>query len=243
MLANDCSTPALYPCWVEVIISREHDNFFAGIVGQGSWDVSARGVAVGGIANGVSNALAPLMFNVAAVFTDDDPPVVDTSSTLFCNPQDHKCTPNSDFPTSDAQFNWTTVCVTGGACNVNTNDVVDIIEGGFFTTPAWADMDLGANNQGQHTAACYAMLDNYPDGLTIPVVINDDNGELVGFWMWTFEPDNTDCEGVDGMQIGGHFEDEAYGEYPTGNTRESPLTITSGAPPVSFGVPIVKLVE
>ena len=84
---------------------REHSNFFAGIIGQGSWDVGARGVAVGGIANGVSNALAPLMFNEDAVFKDDGTGtggvVVDTSSTLYCNPQDHKCIPNSDFPTSE----------------------------------------------------------------------------------------------------------------------------------------------
>jgi hypothetical protein len=232
MLSNDCSTVAARPCWVEVIINREHNNFFAGIVGQGTWDVAARAVAVGGIANSVSNGLAPIMFNQSAVS--------DTSSTQFCNPQDHKCTPNNDFPLTAGQFNWTTVCITGGPCNVNTQDTVDMIEGGFFEQTVVAGFDLGAHNVGQHTAACYALLDEFPDGITVPVVINDDNGNLVGFWMWTFEPENTDCEGVDGMQLGGHFTDEPYGDYPLSDT---PLTITSGGPPLLFGIPVVKLVE
>ncbi len=69
--ANDCSTAASYPCWVEVVITKPHANFFAGVIGQGSWDVGARGVAVGGIANSVSNALAPIMFNEKAVHKSD----------------------------------------------------------------------------------------------------------------------------------------------------------------------------
>ncbi len=158
MLSNDCSTPAVYPCWVEVVITKPHDNFFAGVIGQGTWNVAAKGVAVGGIANSVSNGLSPIMFNEDAV--------ANQNPKQFCNPQDNKCTPNSDFPKHDLQFNWTTVCITGGNCNVNTNDVVDIINGGMFTTSAWLGMDLGAHNQGQHTAACHAMLDEFPDGGT-----------------------------------------------------------------------------
>ena len=182
LLSNDCSTPAVYPCWVEVVITKPHDNFFAGIIGQGTWNVAAKGVAVGGIANSVSNGLSPIMFNEDAV--------ANQNPKQFCDPQDNKCTPNSDFPKHDLQFNWTTVCITGGNCNVNTQDVVDIINGGMFTTSAWLGMDLGAHNQGQHTAACHAMLDEFPDGGTFPVVINDDNGNLRGFWMWTFDPND-----------------------------------------------------
>ena len=86
---------------------------------------------------------------------------------------------------------------------MNTDDVVDIIDGGFFTTSAWAEMDLGAHNQGQHTAACYALLEDYPDGITVPVVINDDNGNLVGFWMWTFEPDTPTAKAWTGCRSAG----------------------------------------
>jgi len=236
--ANDCSTAASYPCWVEVVITKPHANFFAGVIGQGSWDVGARGVAVGGIANSVSNALAPIMFNEKAVHKSDSSDI-----KQYCNPQDHKCTPNSDFPKYENQFNWTTVCITGGNCNVNTNDVVDIIDGGMFTATVQLGMDLGAHNQGQHTAACHALLDAYPDGGTFPVVINDDNGELRGFWMWTFDPATTDCEGTDGMQLGGSFspsDETPFGHFPLGDT---PLTITAGAPAATFGEYVVKLVE
>ncbi len=53
----------------------------------------------------------------------------------YCNPQDNKCSPNNDFPLDLGQFNWTTFCITGGNCNVNTNDAVDIIDNeGFHTT-------------------------------------------------------------------------------------------------------------
>ena len=232
LLSNDCSTPAVYPCWVEVVITKPHDNFFAGVIGQGTWDVSAKGVAVGGIANSVSNGLSPIMFNEDAV--------ANQNPKQFCDPQDNKCTPNSDFPKHDLQFNWTTVCITGGNCNVNTNDVVDIIQGGMFTTSAWLGMDLGAHNQGQHTAACHAMLDEFPDGGTFPVVINDDNGNLRGFWMWTFDPATTDCEGTDGMLLGGHFTADSWGQYPL---SETPLTISANAPAATFGLYVVKLVE
>jgi putative Flp pilus-assembly TadE/G-like protein len=234
MLANDCSTAAARPCWVEVIITKSHSNFFAGVIGQGSWDVGARGVAVGGIANTVSNGLMPVMFNEDAV--------ANQSPKLFCNPQDHKCIPNSDFPVDASQFNWTTVCVTGSTngCNVNTQDTVSIINGDGFTASAWLGMDLGAHNQGQHTAACDALMDEYPDGGTFPVVINDDNGNLRGFWMWTFDPTTTECQGQDGMQLGGHFTADSYGAYPL---SETPLTITSGVPASTFGLYVVKLVE
>ena len=237
MLSNDCSTPALYPCWVEVKINRGHSNFFAGVIGQGSWDVGARGVAVGGIANAVSNGLSPIMFNEDAVKNQ--------GVEKYCNPQDHKCTPNSDFPVDASQFNWTTVCLTGttNGCNVNTNDVVNIIDQGLFTVTASLGEDLGAHNQGQHTAACTAMLDAFPNGGTFPVVINDDNGNLRGFWMWTFDPTSTDCQGSDGMYLGGSFspsDETPFGKFPLGDT---PLTITSGAPAGTFGEYVVKLVE
>lgn len=237
MLANDCSSAAAYPCWVEVKLTAPHPNFFAGVVGQGSWDVTARAVAVGGIANSVSGGLSPIMFHESAVKNEGTQP--------YCNPQDHKCTPNSDFPKDASQFNWTTVCITGtgNGCNVNTQDVVDIIEGGFFTQQVLKGMDLGAHNQGQHTAACLALMDEFPDGGTFPVVINDDNGGLVGFWMWTFDPAETECQGVDGMQLAGSFspsDETPFGSFPLGDT---PLTISAGGPVGTFGLYVVKLVE
>jgi hypothetical protein len=193
-----------------VIITKSHSNYFAGIIGQGSWDVSARAVAVGGIANEVVNGIAPIMFNEEAVNPDPDDTWDPFALHNYCNPQDNKCTPNSDFPTDETQFNWTTYCIVDGNCNVNTDDAVNIIEDEGFQTTVDYEMDLGAHNQGQHTQVCHALMDMYPvaaypNGVDFPVSINSDDGQLVGFWTWHFDNVNTVCEGVDGMQLSGYF--------------------------------------
>ena len=77
---NDCSTPALYPCWIEVLVDRPHQNTFASVVGMNQFGVTARGVSVGGIANGVSNGLSPIMFNYRAV-TDHG-----ANANVYCDP-------------------------------------------------------------------------------------------------------------------------------------------------------------
>ena len=230
--ANDCSTPASYPCWVEVQINRPHANSFAGIIGQSSWAVGARGVAVGGIANAVTSGLSPIMFNENAVHTSS-PQVPD----LYCNPQDNNCPPNNDFPLQDHQFNWTTFCVSGGNCNVNTNQAVQIIQGDGFQVTVTYGMDLGAHNQGQHTAVCHALLDQYPNGADLPVAINDSNGNLLGFWMWHFDAAGTVCEGNIGMWLSGYFIADANYDLRT------PLTIVSGAPGAIVGEYVTRLVE
>jgi hypothetical protein len=234
--ANDCSTSAAYPCWVEVIITRPHNNYFAGIIGQGNWDVAARGVAVGGIANAVVNGIAPIMFNEEAVNPDNDP----GDPKLYCNPQDNKCPPNNDFPLDITQFNWTTFCIAGGNCNVNTNDAVTIIEQEGFQVTVTYGMDLGAHNQGQHTAICHSLMNtypvsDYPNGVDLPVAINNDNGEMVGFWTWHFDNVNTVCQGQDGMQLSGWFVEDL--NFTSG------MTIIAGGPQPAVGQYTVVLVE
>jgi hypothetical protein len=235
LLANDCSTPALYPCWVEVQINRPHANYFAGIIGQSSWAVGARGVAVGGIVNGVLSGIAPIMFNELAILAASSP----GTPQLYCDPQDNKCFPNNDFPVNDAQFNWTTFCVKGGNCNVSTADAVAIIEGGGIQVTITLGMDLGAHNQGQHTAVCKALLNQYPNGADLPVAINDDNGNLLGFWMWHFDALNTDCNGKDGELLAGWFISTDY----IFSANDYPLTIDPGAPAATEGEYVVRLVE
>lgn len=230
--ANDCSTPALYPCWVEVKIDRPHTNAFAGIIGQSSWAVGARGVAVGGIANAVLTGLSPIMFNVNALGTSA--PKV---PKLYCNPQDNNCPPNNDFPLLSNQFNWTTLCVSGGNCNVNTNQAVQIIQADGLAFTVYYSMDLGAHNQGQHTAVCHALLSQYPNGADLPVAINGDNGQLLGFWAWHFDAAGTVCQGNNGMLLSGYFINDLEYDLST------PMTIISGAPTPTVGQYITKLVE
>jgi len=96
-------------------------------------------------------------------------------------------------------------------------------------------MYLGPHNHGQKTAVCHALLDQYPDGADIPVAINDDNGNLVGFWIWHLDTANSDCEGHDGEVLSGNFVEDI--------TSSLPLTINAGAPGATFGQPVVRLVE
>ena len=226
---NDCSTPAAYPCWVEVVVDRPHQNSFASVVGMTQFDVSARGVSVGGLANAVSNGLSPIMFNYRAI-TDHG-----STSSTYCDPNPAKCDPNSAWPLNDGQFAWTTFCVKGGNCNVDAATAKGIIDGGEFQVEVYLGMDLGPNNHGDMTSVCHALLDMYPSGADIPVAVNDDNGNLVGFWIWHLDTANSNCQGKNGEQLQGYFVSD--------ETSTLPLTISAGGSTATFGIPVARLVE
>lgn len=231
---NDCTVDPItglskYPCWVEVIINRQHSNSFSRVVGIDSFGVTARGVAVGGIANTVTNAAAPLMFNFESVTKYGKTP------TKYCDPHPSKCSPNSSWPLEPEQFAWTTYCIESANCNVSSAEAVALIEGGNFQFTINLNMYLGPHNNGQKTAVCKALLNQYPDGADIPVAINDDNGNLVGYWIWHLDTANSDCEGADGEVLNGWFVDDI--------TETLPLTITAGGGSTTFGQYVVSLVE
>ena len=228
---NDCSTALKYPCWIEVLVNRAHSNSFSRVVGLDSFGVTARGVAVGGVANAVTNGIAPIMFNYKSVKAHG------STRTEYCDPQPGKCDPNSSWPMDQAepQFSWTTFCETGGNCNVNSNDAMDIINGGNFQFTVSLNMYLGPHNNGDRPSVCHDLLDQYPNGGDLPVAINDDNGNLVAFWIWHLDTAGSDCNGHDGEQLVGWFVSDA--------TSTLPLTITSGGGVATFGEHIVRLVE
>lgn len=233
---NDCSSTALSPCWVEVVISRQHANTFAGVVGQGSWNVTERGVAVGGIANAVINGVAPIMFNQASVTASDS-----TQLKAYCMPQTVHCPPNSTWPMSTApvgqmQFAWTDFCIDHPEnCNVDSNGVKTLINGGGEQFQVWLDMYLGPNNTGGHDSVCKVLLDKYPTGADLPVAISDDNGQLIGFWIWHFDPSPTVTSCTADPTIGGKFVDAITYTYP--------LTINPNGDKATFGIYVVSLVE
>jgi Flp pilus assembly protein TadG len=228
---NDCSTALKYPCWVEVVVNRAHRNSFSRVVGLNSFGVTARGVAVGGVANAVKNGIAPIMFNYKSITQHGSTP------TVYCDPQPGKCDPNSSWPMDDSlpQFAWTTFCESPVNCNVNSSDAVTIVEDGNFQVSIDLSMYLGPLNSGQKTDVCKAMLDQYPSGGDAPVAINDDNGNLVAFWIWHFDAANSTCNGTEGEQLSGWFVSDA--------TSTLPLTISAGGGVSTFGDHIVRLVE
>jgi Flp pilus assembly protein TadG len=227
--SNDCSSAAQYPCWVEVKITRPHENSFSRVLGFNSFDSAARGVAVGGIANAVQVGLSPIMFNYKALQEHGTTPFV------YCDPHPSKCSPNSSWPLLGDQFAWTTFCMSNANCNVNSAEAKAIIEGGNFQVTVTLGMYLGPHNNGQKTSVCHALLDQYPTGADLPVAINDDNGNLVGFWIWHLDTANSDCEGPDGEQVAGSFVNDI--------TSTLPLTINAGGSASTFGQPVVRLVE
>ncbi|MBA2718057.1 MAG: hypothetical protein H0U52_02275 [Chloroflexi bacterium] len=228
---NDCSTPALSPCWIEVIISRSHANSFSRVLGMNSFDVSARGVSVAGIANAVSNGVAPLMFNYKSLEKYGSTP------TTFCNPNPAKCPSNSSWPTDegDSQFAWTTYCESSLNCNVNSAEAKQIINGGNFQVEVALDMYLGPHNEGDRPSVCHALLDQYPNDGDMPVAINDDDGNLIAWWIWHLDTAGSNCEGRKGEQLSGWFVSDA--------TATLPLTIVAGGGKATFGETIVRLVE
>lgn len=226
--SNDCSTAAARPCWVEVVVNRPHQNSFAGVLGMPTFGVTSRGVAVAGIANAVTNGIAPIMFNYRAVQSSTS-----GSTKVYCSPQQSHCSPATTFPLTVTQFNWTTFCTSNANCNVNAADAKDIINGGGIQTVVELGMYLGPHNNGNPNSVCKALKDLYPTGADLPVAINDDNGKLVGFWVWHFDPTLTDCTGI--TDISGSFVEDI--------TDTLPLTISAGGAAATFGQYVVRLVE
>ncbi|HEY7941038.1 MAG TPA: pilus assembly protein TadG-related protein [Candidatus Limnocylindrales bacterium] len=227
---NDCSTPAKYPCWVEVILSRPHENTFSKVVGLNSFPVSGRGVAVGGIANTVTNGAAPIMFNYQALQSGNHP---FTHGNQYCDPNPSHCSPNNSWPLNPDQFAWTTFCVSNSNCNVNASTAKNIIDGGNFQQSIYLNMYLGPHNNGDMTSVCHELLAQNPNGADLPVAINDQNGDLVGWWIWHFDPATTSCTPVE--TIGGWF--------VTDETATLPLTISTGGGSATFGIEVIRLVE
>ena len=233
---NDCSSAATSPCWIEVVISRPHQNTFAAIVpGQQKWGVSARAVTVGGIANAAYTGAAPIMFDVSAV---REPP----DDERFCNVKQNNCpSPNDPVPVNENQYAWTEFCYKDDPnCNFDSSRGKKLINGELGLT-VQLGMDLGPNNSGQHVDVCAMLMDVYPDGGDVVVAISkpdpldDRNALLIGIWVFAFDPDKTDCNGANAPIIGGTFVTEA--------TSTLPLTIVAGGDTPEVGQFVARLVE
>ncbi len=233
---GDCSSIASMPCWIEVVITRNHQNGFASVVGQASWPVTGRGVAVGGVANAVTNGIAPIMFNKKAVVDPDH-----GTTKPYCDPQSKKCSPNGAVPVEDTQFNWTNFCASPSGCNLSSSSAKTIIAGGGIPFTVYLGMSLGPNNDGQHTSVCHTLVQTYPQGADLPVAIevpdpnNPGNAILVGFWIWHFDAANTNCQGKDGELLKGYFVQDVANTLP--------LTITPDGGKATTGEFIANLVE
>ncbi len=182
---------------IVVDVTRPHRNYFSGLMGFSSWDVSTTAAVRAGIPNGAYGAM-PIIFNEDAFH---DPTNRDKNAPKSF---DEPGTGSEDVPQGNEQFNWTVFCVANGnPCNANTNLVNDLIDTEGTTRTIWLDDDdIGPLNAGSHTALFDSLADkvNRP----FPVAIVDDEGVLVG-WAWFHL---TGSVGGSTKQISGWFDDQ-----------------------------------
>ena len=179
---------------ITVNVSRPHRNYFAGVVGFTSWNVSTTASVLDGAPNAVIGAM-PLIFNQKALDNPNNK-MKDTPVTF-----DEPGNGNQDVPQTDSSFNWTVFCTANGnPCNGNSNTVANLINNDGSSTTIYADDLIGPLNAGAHTTLFSDLAAHI--GKPYPVAIVDDNGAMIG-WAWFHL---TGSVGGSTKQISGWFE-------------------------------------
>lgn len=176
---------------VIVNVTKPHRNFFSGIVGFSSWDVSTTASAIAGMPNAVVGAM-PLLFNKKAFPNGVGP----SNPKSFNEPG----VGSQDVPQDAATFNWTVYCTANGStCNGDSSTVDALINGGGDSTLVTLNDLIGPLNAGSH-ATLFSDLAKYV-GLEYPVAIVDDSGAMQGWAMLHI----TGSVGGSTKQISGYF--------------------------------------
>ncbi len=177
--------------YVTATVTKPHRNFFSGLIGFGSWDVSATATAQAGLPNAVIGAM-PLLFNKKAFPNGQGP----ANEVAFDEPG----TGSQDVPQTAGQFNWTVFCTANGnACNGDSNTVKDLIDNKGQSTEVDLNDQIGPLNAGSHTTLFSALANSV--GLEFPVAIVDDSGALQGWAMFHL----TGSVGGSTKEIRGYF--------------------------------------
>lgn len=209
---------------IRVTVTRPHRNYFAGLLGFTSWDVSTTAAVQSGIPNGAFGAM-PLIFNEDAF--DDPANKKPNNPASFAEPP----VGTEDVPQDDATFNWTVYCTANGnPCNGDSNTVEDMIDGWGSETTIWLDDLIGPLNAGAHTTLFDALANRV--GVSWPVAIVDDDGGMVGWAMFHI----TGSVGGSTKQISGYFEDQI-------NAPPLFISPTGGTPGAVYGAYVVKLID
>lgn len=178
---------------VAVSLTRPHRNYFSGVVGFTSWDVTATATAISAIPNAAGGVL-PLIFNEVAwteAAQDPDNPL------SFGEPP----VGSDDVPQTATQFNWTVFCLAdGNPCNADSATVEDLIATNDEETTIDLAMEIGPLNAGSHTTLFNNLADRV--GEAYPVAIVSDDGEMLGWALFHL----TGSVGGATKQISGYFE-------------------------------------
>lgn len=201
-------------------VTKPHRNYFSGIVGFGSWDVSVTASAVAGSPNAAMGAM-PLLFNSKAFTTGYG----QTGEVAFDEPG----TGTEDVPQVASQFNWTVYCTANGnPCNANTDTVDDLIKGSGKSTVVKLTDLIGPLNAGAHAALFSSLAANV--GQDFPVAIVNDAGAMQGWAVFRL----TGSVGGSTKQIRGYFVSPV-------NAASLKIVPGGGAATSNFGDTVVHL--
>jgi hypothetical protein len=223
---------------ITVDVTRPHRNYFSGIVGFTSWNVTTTATVQAGIPNGAYGAM-PIIFNEEA-FHDPLNKRPGTPSNF-----DEPDSGDEDVPKGPTKFNWTVFCTANGggpdptppalpgSCNANSDTVEDLINDEGTSTVVHLDDEIAPLNAGSHTTLFDALADAFVAGLkAFPVAIVGNDGELKG-WAWFHL---TGSVGGSTKQISGWFDDEF---------NAPPMTIVQGRRDAdsAYGAYVVQLID
>ncbi len=211
---------------ITVTVTKPHSNYFSGLLGFASWDVSATATVSAGTPNAAFGAM-PLIFNEDAFNTpaNKNP----NAPVSFSEPP----VGTQDVPQDGVTFNWTVFCTANGnPCNGDSATVADLIDGeGTETTVSLNDL-IGPLNAGAHTTLFDALADPNYVGYDWPVAIVNDSGAMVGWSMFHL----SGSVGGSTKQISGYFQ-------PLLNAPPLYVSPTGGTPSATYGAFVVKLID
>ena len=243
-------TVAVGPTTVQVDITSPHHNYFAGVVGQSTWDVSVTATALTGIPTKFSG-IAPFILSQEAFDPISGLPFdIYTTATDFTKTQGQ----GSDQPLLVLNMAWTNL----GTGNVSTNDVKDILDGSALLNGDLALNDyIGQSNNGVHNAlfdsTSQPSINTTLAGLDVSVPIVgppvpgqsfcNDGSHVVGcFRGWAL------FHVVSANKIGGGEEGTITGYFLTGITRSASATDVCAVSSLTcggffHGVYVIKLIN
>ncbi|MBI2762165.1 MAG: hypothetical protein HYX54_00160 [Chloroflexi bacterium] len=179
---------------ITVDVKRPHRNYFSGVVGMASWDVSTTATVQAGTPNAAYGAM-PLIFNQKAFDKAGNKAGV---SVNFDEPGVF----DGDVPQNDSSFNWTVFCTaTGNPCNLNSATADDLINSNGNSTWVRLDQFIGPLNSGAHTTLFNDLAKKIDD--VYPVAIVNDAGQLLGWASFHL----TGSVGGSTKQISGWFDE------------------------------------
>jgi hypothetical protein len=178
---------------ITVNVTRPHRNFFSGVLGFASWDVTTTASVTAGPVV-AAYGLMPLIFNQVAWEANRDA----ANPITFGEPPSG----NADIPMATNEFNWTLFCTANGTgCNGDSSTIGEWINAdGVSTTVALSD-EINPLNAGAHTTLYSDLFGAI--GESFPVAIVDDTGQLTGFALFHL----TGTAGGNTKQISGWFDE------------------------------------